>query len=105
MSQVTSKDHGASPPVQRKRDRVEPSHGDLRIVLDRVEAVGERNDNSIADMADAIRDQGSMIVRALERISVMVLVAFSIASVALCTLAGYSMYVGLPGLLQAHGGQ
>lgn len=103
MAQVTSMDHGASPPVQRKRDRVEPSNGDLRIVLDRMESIGERNDNSILDLASAIRDQGKTISKSLERISIMVLVSFAIASVALCTLAGYSMTVGLPGLLQAHG--
>ena len=102
MAQVTSMEHGASPPEQRKRDR-EPSNGDLRIVLDRVESIGDRNDNSIADLAGAIRDQGKTISKSLERISVMVLVSFAIASVALCTLAGYSMSIGLPGLLTANG--
>jgi hypothetical protein len=102
---TTGMEHGASPPVQRKRDRVEPSSGDLRIVLDRVESVGDRNDNTIADLASAIRDQGLMIVRAMERIAFLMLAAFGIATVAICTLAGYSLYVGIPGLLQAAGNQ
>lgn len=97
-----SMEHGASPTSTKKPVR-DPSNGDLRIVLDRVESVGERNDNSIADLTRAIRDQGASIGKSLERVTAMVLVAFGIASVALCTLAGYSMYVGLPGLLQAHG--
>jgi hypothetical protein len=104
MAQVTKMEHDASPPVQRKRDR-EPTNGDLRIVLDRVESVGDRNDNSIADLAEAIRDQGAMVVRAMERIAFLMLAAFGIASVAICTLAGYSLYVGIPGLLQAAGNQ
>ena len=104
MAQATRVEHDASPPVQRKRER-EPNNGDLRIVLDRVEAVGDRNDNSIADLAGAIRDLGGQIVAALLRITWMVLGAFGIALVALCTLAGYSMHIGLPGLLQANGGQ
>jgi hypothetical protein len=94
----------SSQPTTRKLVR-EPNNGDLRIVLDRVESVGDRNDNSIADLAGAIRDQGAMIVRAMERIAVLMLAAFGIASVAMCTLAGYSLYVGIPGLLQAAGNQ
>ncbi len=103
-AQVTDMAHEASPPTTRKLKR-EPVDSDLRIVLDRVESVGDRNDNSIADLAEAIRDQGAMVVKAMERIAFLMLAAFGIASVAICTLAGYSLYVGIPGLLQAAGNQ